>query len=69
MPLLPMQNLLCDAVRLGYAVAAFNVFNDFCLDAVLAAASRMCVVESLGEADDPRAVRVVELVEWGDEHE
>jgi HAD superfamily hydrolase (TIGR01509 family) len=27
------------------------------------------VVESLGEADDPQAVRVAELVGWGDEHE
>ena len=40
MPVLPMQELLRDAARRGYAVAAFNVFNDLSLDAVLAAAAK-----------------------------
>lgn len=40
MPVVPMQQLLHDAARRGYAVAAFNVFNDLSLDAVLGAAAR-----------------------------
>lgn len=40
MPVVPMQDILKDAFDKRYGVAAFNIFNDLTLDAVLEAAAQ-----------------------------
>lgn len=39
MPVVPLQEMLRDAVRRGYAVAAFNIFDALSMNSVLAAAA------------------------------